>query len=52
MTFDEFMRCVLKCFPHAVIDENQTGELVVLTGYRVEVKGKDKIVPVIVDEQA
>jgi hypothetical protein len=47
MTIDEFMRYVLTSFPDAVIDENQTGELVVLTGYRVPVKGENKIVRII-----
>jgi hypothetical protein len=48
MTMDEFMRYVLTSFPDAVVDENQTGELVVFTGYRVV--EEDKIVPVTTHE--
>ena len=48
MTYDDFMRYVLTSFPQAVVDENQTGELVVFTGYRVA--SEDVIVPVVVDE--
>jgi hypothetical protein len=48
MTMDEFMRYVLTSFPQAVVDENQTGELVVFTGYRVA--DEDVIVPVLANE--
>ena len=48
LTMDEFMRYVLTSFPDAVVDENQTGELVVFTGYRVI--EEDKIVPVTTHE--
>jgi hypothetical protein len=51
MTMDEFLRYVLTSFPQAIVDENQTGELVVFTGYRVyRVADEDVIVPVVADE--
>jgi hypothetical protein len=38
MEFDDFMRLILTTWPDAVIEENQIGELVVLTGHQL---GKD-----------
>jgi hypothetical protein len=35
MEFDDFVRLILTTWPEAVIEENQIGELVVLTGHRV-----------------
>jgi hypothetical protein len=39
MEFDDFMRLILTAWPDAVVDENQLGELVILTGYHVNDKG-------------
>jgi len=36
MTFDDFTRLILTTWPDAVIDENQLGELVILTGHRLD----------------
>jgi hypothetical protein len=38
MEFDDFVRLILTAWPEAVIEENQVGELVVLTGHTL---GKD-----------
>jgi hypothetical protein len=35
MTFDDFTRLILTTWPDAVIDENQLGELVILTGPQI-----------------
>lgn len=39
MEFDDFMRLILTAWPDAIVDENQLGELVILTGHRVNDKG-------------
>jgi hypothetical protein len=36
MTMDDFMRLILTTWPDAVVDENQVGELVIMTGHRVD----------------
>jgi hypothetical protein len=39
MEFNDFMRLILTAWPDAVVDENQLGELVILTGHRVNNEG-------------
>ena len=41
MEFDDFMRLILTTWPEAIIEENQLGELIVLTGHTVN---KDNMV--------
>jgi len=36
MTFDDFTRLILTTWPDAVIDENQLGELVILTRHMLD----------------
>lgn len=36
MTMDDFMRLILTTWPEAVIDENQYGEIVVMTGHKFD----------------
>lgn len=47
MSMDDFMRLMLTTWPNAEVHENQTGELVVFTGYRVV---DDNVFPVVSDE--
>ena len=44
LSMDDFMRLMLTTWPNAEVHENQTGELVVFTGYRVV---NDSVVPVV-----
>jgi len=39
MTMDDFMRLMLTAWPDAIVDENQLGELVIMTGHRVDKDG-------------
>jgi len=48
MTFDDFTRLIFTTWPEAIIDENQFGELIVLTGHRVD--SDDNVVRVEHDE--
>jgi hypothetical protein len=47
MTFDDFTRLVLTAWPDATIDENQYGELVILTGHKL---ANDNVVRIEPDE--
>jgi hypothetical protein len=40
MEFDDFVRLILTTWPDAIIDENQYGELVVLTNHRLDKNNK------------
>jgi hypothetical protein len=40
MEFDDFVRLILTTWPEAVIEENQIGELVVLTGHQLNKDNK------------
>jgi hypothetical protein len=39
MDYNDFMRLILTAWPDAIVDENQVGELVILTGHRVDKDG-------------
>jgi hypothetical protein len=47
MTFDDFTRLILTTWPDAVIDENPYGELVILTGHKLD---NDHVVRIEPDE--
>lgn len=36
MDYNDFVRLILTTWPEAIIDENQYGELVILTGHRLD----------------
>jgi hypothetical protein len=47
LNMDDFTRIVLTAWPDAIIDENQYGELVVLTGHKLD---GDRVVRIDPDE--